>query len=284
MTQRPWPIVILAALHFFAPVGNFFFSAFLQKVSLTTYFSALFNFSEPFQLIQFFVPSMLAGWAIYRCKSWSYPLFLGVGAWNLFVNVSTLRAQPQAFPIPVFLVTTAVDLAVVGYFLLPAVRTMYLNPKVRWWESKPRYAVQFPVVVEVGGYVRAGLATDISEGGVMITTKEPLPRGKNLKISFDLFNYSHHLKGTVAHQRDTGEVSIYGIKFEHCRQTTEKCKNLIAAIDVFGAKRKTLAAYDQRFSDWLKTALTTGRGLVPETKAPQTPRGPSPTTESRMST
>ncbi len=64
MKQRPWPIILLAIFHLFAPVGNFFINAHYVPVDSWTYFVAHFDPVNIGSSLIFFLVPPLAGLAI----------------------------------------------------------------------------------------------------------------------------------------------------------------------------------------------------------------------------
>ncbi|MEW6057383.1 MAG: hypothetical protein AB1540_12295, partial [Bdellovibrionota bacterium] len=65
MLIRPWPIVILAACYFFAPLGNAILSAFLMEVGLGSYFKLLFEQKSLLELMAIFAIYPIAAYSIY---------------------------------------------------------------------------------------------------------------------------------------------------------------------------------------------------------------------------
>src|SRR5437868_1320107 len=89
MRQRPWPIVILAILHFFAGIFNVVLHALisplpfaqeLQRYALPGYRS---------YLLFYVLAPAIAGVAIYICKKWSFWLYL---AMMILISIESFRA------------------------------------------------------------------------------------------------------------------------------------------------------------------------------------------------
>ena len=138
MKRRPWPIILLAIFHVIAPLGNILVNSYLAKVSLSVYLQVL-TAPENLKTLLVFVLVPLAGAVlIYICKKWSYILYIVL--MTIPFGYSLLSYLKNAtFGMTVALVVFYfVNMLVIGYFLLPAVRRLYFDPRMRWWETKPR--------------------------------------------------------------------------------------------------------------------------------------------------
>ena len=72
MRRRPWALVILAGLHFLAPIGNIILNAVIQKTNVMEYF--VFAMSPGYLMRNWviIVAPVVAGIAIYACQRWSF--------------------------------------------------------------------------------------------------------------------------------------------------------------------------------------------------------------------
>jgi hypothetical protein len=174
MKTRPWPIVILALTHIFAPIVNMSYSAYLQKMDLIAYLQNIFHANGAWKSALVYSSMPVAGVCIFLMKKWSYPLFLSILAFMFYSNYETWREYPDVFNLPNLLFAYALNLGIVTYFLLPAVREVYFNPRLRWWEAKPRYSVNLASEVECSTGPRKSVVTNISEGGAFVKTSKAL--------------------------------------------------------------------------------------------------------------
>lgn len=266
MRQRPWPIMILALFHFLAPLGNGILSAFLEGRPLLRYFEMLIHGKPWWALADFFLLPPLAGWAIYKCRSWSYPIFLLSAATTVYTNYLSWKGHPQLFSFPMFLASTMLDVAFVTYFLLPTVRVMYMDPKMRWWDSKPRFLVRLRGRVGTDSASGRCMITDVSEGGVFIRTTVPLKVGQGIRVAFHFFDRIFSIKGEVVYSTQRAKAG-YGVRFSHNRQSGRDMKRLTRALRVAGVARRNPVNWREDFRAWLKTLLTSGKGFTPRNAA-----------------
>jgi len=77
---------------------------------------------------------------------------------------------------------TLITLVVVGIFVRAAVRAPYFNPKIRWWENKPRFAITLQVELANDRTHIVGETYNISEGGMYMVGDPEISIGENFKI------------------------------------------------------------------------------------------------------
>lgn len=261
MKSRPWPIVILAWIHLLSPIGNVLVSAHLMHVSLYSYYNLVIRQTSLFDNVNFFLLFPVAAFAIYACKSWSYPIFLSVASWSFYQNFMSWRHFPLLMTPATLVAVYAVNIAVVGYFLIPSVRAPYFNPRLRWWESKPRYTID--IEVEVDG--KAGVITNISEGGAFLKTARKLSVGEDVRVQSRFYGLPLEFFGKVVYSRP-GDARGYGIQFHDLAQSAKRnLKRLCRAFYLMRVERRPdYTRWYQSFGIWVSQLVRTGKGWVPE--------------------
>ena len=73
-----------------------------------------------------------------------------------------------------------------SYFINPRVRTLYFDPKARWWKTKPRFETHLPIVMKVGEEWRYPILTNISEGGCFVETTHFSALNDKLEVAIPL--------------------------------------------------------------------------------------------------
>jgi hypothetical protein len=263
MRSRPWPVVVLAFFQCLAPLTNLVLSSWLLKMGLATFITAVFNQANWFEIVDFFLLPPLAGAAIFAFRPWSYAVFVGITAWNISYNLSVWWQFPQLVSLPILLAAHAVNIGLVTYFLLPAVRAAYFNPRLRWWESKPRFFVDIPATFDDGEGDRKCTITDLSEGGAFIITSRKLEADENIHLTFNFVNLEVHVEARVVHRRAMNSRG-YGLQFVLDEQSERMLAKLTGALLMMGApQRSPKEPFFQGFVGWLKNLFTTGEGFVP---------------------
>ena len=184
MKHRPWAIIILALFHVVAPIGNILVNAWLAKVSFGYYLQALMAPENRVTLLIFIVVPLLGAVLIYICKKWSYLAYFALMTipfgYSLF---SYFKNATLAMTVALVLFYI-INMLVIGYFLSPSVRRLYFDPRMRWWETKPRYKADFQSQVEFNGQQHWVEIKNISVGGAFLETASDFPEGTLLKIFF----------------------------------------------------------------------------------------------------
>jgi hypothetical protein len=268
MKSRPWPLVILALLQFLAPVFSIVVSAHLSHLSVLQYTRSMWGVPW-LQRLDFFFLMPIAGLAIYRPRRWSYPVFIGITAWVAFENFHEWRLHTQMIPLWLVLVLFAMDVALVSYFLLPAVRTVYFDRTLRWWETSPRYRIDIDCTLTDANGTVAGKIENLSSGGLFFKTTPALSGGDVREFRFDTFGRTVTVSGKVVHVREGDDVG-YGVRFEHTPESRKALNELTRVLDQEALPRwPAKVSYSTRlteFKRWGIRLLTTGKGLLPEVR------------------
>jgi Tfp pilus assembly protein PilZ len=135
-----------------------------------------------------------AAYAVYHTKAWSWWLAVvaALGLVAFSVGVSLYRAQDVGDAwLWTSVVIIAVPMVVAALLLQREIRTPYFNPRVRWWESEPRYAIDASVR---GG----GRALDISRHGMFIQHDSPPEVGKEGEWLFEIDGHEVRVAGEVS--------------------------------------------------------------------------------------
>ncbi len=115
-------------------------------------------------------------WVLMACLFASGVSLLFVRKWSLLaaalsilmVLVYTLATARQLMFLGTWFIASSVVISAATILLIffSPFRLPYLNPKLRWWESDPRYKADFPVKFE--GAEKNGLLLDISRSGALV--------------------------------------------------------------------------------------------------------------------
>lgn len=265
MEYKPWPLLILAFFHFIEPVLKIlFYSTYFQMnpidVTVIEYQTA-----SAIHVFEYFFLFPIAGFALYSVKKWSFPVFIAVEIWVLTANLpylTELYQTNQLWLFSFFTVFGILNITVVSYLLLPAVRIAYLDPRMRWWEAQPRYAVDISVKIN-NEFI--GMIKNISKSGIFIATHNNLIVDSDVEIEFSLIppNDSHiKLDALVQHKFTINNTEGYGVSFSHLTSNNKHLINsMISYLDKSGHDRRPPRRSMSDLTRWIKTLLQTGKGL-----------------------
>lgn len=210
----------------------------------------------------------IAGIAIFQMKRWSYGVFFLATSWSILSNFRHWHYAQQSVPMPALIGIYLLQIALVTYFLLPGVRVTYFNPRVRWWESKPRFRLALPASMAFKTQTIQGDILNVSEGGCFVKPKSPLLIGDELKLGFEILSQQFEIAGRIVHSREIapGEM-CYGIQFDHTTESASRFRGLTLALRALGFQdRVSSKTWHAELKEWAVTLAKTGKGLVPDVK------------------
>jgi len=273
MNRKPWPIVILAFTFFLIPifniVGTFFFID--ANVSFFEYLAALFNLkNNGLFLFYLIIPSFVAGVAIYLVKKWSYLIFLicmGFISFQVIFSYSEGLSFIDLFFL--LIIPLAINLLYVSYILLPEVRATYFDPRLRWWESKPRYFFETDIQISFENEMLStetmlAKLSNISVGGLFVIMPKGLGQNSHVNLKFEIFGIPLELKAKIVYIKPD-HVSC-GLQFIEVTKKQNKTVKQIIDLLVKNKCQETRPRplWTEDLLSWIKTVLKTGRGLTPE--------------------
>lgn len=268
MRHRPWPLIILAILHILSPLVNVLMSGWFQGISMAEAFKRALDPTILSHNALIMILPVIAGFAIYACKKWSFYLYLLCMAGMFFAIHKDLVGLVGPMFMLDILIIYMVNIFIVVYFLIPQVRKIYFDKKMRWWENKPRYSFQQPCHFKKINSDKTnayqGDILDISEGGLFLKSDVLKPGSENIEITFRFMDYDYHFVGrTIFHDRT--DIIGFGVEFEHTPTSKNDAKKIVNHLKEQGAETRSKPRYEDTFQYWLKNLLKTGNGLVPKT-------------------
>jgi hypothetical protein len=266
-------LVLLALFQILSPLSSVAVNCGLLGVGPTDYLAALFT--QPWlQIFDFLFLMPVAGIAIYAMKRWSYPVFLAALAWSGYANFTQYATHPTMIPVGALIFVYAVNLSLVAYFLIPAVRATYMDPGVRWWEAKPRYfadiAAQYQPAVD-GPWVDARIG-NLSETGIYLEIARPtipVPHvNDSIRLRFQILGQDFFVTGQIIYISTSRTLWSCGMRLEHSRATRADFGRLTRALESLLVPREPQRIPHLRgLNSWIRLALQTGEGWVPRLPA-----------------
>jgi hypothetical protein len=268
MIRKPWPIIIVSFIFFFIPIlnivgtylfmkGDFHFSDYIH--------SLLFDSTNYLPLFNMIVPSVLAGYAIYSVKKWSYPVFLACMLWITCHMLSKFSSHTFSELLFSAIIPMIINIVYVSYLLLPKMRAPFYDARLRWWETKPRYVYSTDVQVSFNNNTSEGQMTNISEGGLFAIIPMAIEPQTTLNLKFSILATPIELKAKIVYRKPDG--TSHGLQF--CDLNKSQKKTLKQMMARLAQEKYEVTRPVPRWSDdfikWFKTLMTTGKGLVPET-------------------
>ena len=270
MKRKPWPLIVLAILHILSPIGNILANTFLAQVSLSTYLQVLFSPQELIRTSIFLFVPVICGFLIYTCKKWSYYLYLILMLVPFIYSYYSWKKQAMYTPnLGLYLILFyVVNLAIVGYFIIPQVRKVYFDPSLRWWETKPRYTTEFEADVTWMDKTEKAEIKNISEGGIFIKTPLKINTHGRIAVNFKFAEQIFNFSGEVVYINKNSDPCGYGISFSLNDEEKMELKKVIQVLSEKGTLVfSKIPTPEDTFTYWIKKVLTTRKGIVPEVKS-----------------
>lgn len=204
-------------------------------------------------LLVFTVVPLIGAVLIYICKKWSYLAYIALMTIPFAYSLISYMQSATIMMTVALIFFYVVNMLVIGYFLLPAVRRLYFDPRMRWWETKPRYKADFQCQVEVNGQQHWVEIKNISEGGAFLETSSNFEEGNMLKLFFKDSHGILHLDGEVVYKRQQAPVG-YGFKFNRASSKQPRLKELIKKLESDGSLiQSRLPGPEDTFAGWFKS-------------------------------
>lgn len=184
--------------------------------------------------------AIIAGRGILMIRWYGWYAFILSNITLAYVTAVTLaQYSGRENEVLVFLATGLVQMALI-FLVGREIRVPYFFPKIRWWESDPRYKLSVPVKVLRAdkSQVEAEIM-DISLGGCFMKTHHYFLTDEQVTLDFTLFERPLNCKGRVVWKTESTVTHPggIGVKFEtlnkettYClKQATEKLRKLARA-------------------------------------------------------
>lgn len=266
MKRRPWILVVLAIVHILAPIGNLLINAYWARIPFWRYIQIFFqpaNFER--QWVHIIVP-MVAGIAIYLCRFWSFWVYLFCMCLLFTFSYFGYVERSGSVSLVGLITVYVANIVVVGYFLVPAVRVVYMDPRLRWWETKPRYRADIKARFRNidGADLTWGTVSNFSEGGLFLKS-ESVPADRSIiQVLFDYAEDSFEFSGEVIlHKQRVSQG--FGVKFVDHPLIKQRAKKVTEELDKQGMLiQDRQRNSEDNFTHWLKRLVKTGKGIFPE--------------------
>lgn len=147
---------------------------------------------------------VLTGYGLREMRRWAWYLLLVSAVLIAYENAVILRSLAETHHKIGSYIVSLLILAGVMHRISREVRVPYFFPKIRWWESNPRYKLSVPVRLRRPGsrlgesdQLLEGEILDLSMGGCFVKLRAELGKDESVMIAFKVFGLAVECKGTV---------------------------------------------------------------------------------------
>jgi hypothetical protein len=263
MKRKPWSLILLAILYCLSPLGNIVANAFWAPMPALIYIRYAFQWPNMVRNWPEFIFPLIAAAAIYLCRRWSFYIYIVAMMSLLISSYIGYHGRMVAKPLQL-VVVYLINIVLVAYFLIPRVRRVYFDPRLRWWEADRRFRFDHEATVIAGQNRFSGLIGNISKSGLFMKSQQFPQDREQVLVEFTFQDTSYQFSGGAILHASQSLVG-FGLKFTHTPQTAKKIKILIQALEQEGRLiGSRLPSEEDRFLFWVKNLIKTGNGLLPD--------------------
>lgn len=181
----------------------------------------------------FWVTTVLAvftGAGLWDFKRWSWYTFFITCVLSVYVNVRVAISLGESSNRTLALVAALVLVLAILYRVAHEVRVPYFFPKIRWWESNPRYKLSVPVKLRrFTGDVVDGEIQDISIGGCFVKLRTEMQKNETLHLDFSALETPISCDGVVVWktQSTVTHPKGVGVKFKGVSTSNRRLLKLV---------------------------------------------------------
>lgn len=166
--------------------------------------------------------AIVSGLGVLQIRWYAWYVFLLSSVTAIYQTAVAMTYYSHAeHKLPIFAGYVLAQLLLV-YLVAREVRVPYYFPKIRWWESDPRYKLSIPAKVERQSEHSHGEIMDISKTGCFIKTREFFTPDESIGLEFSLFDHPIWCDGVVVWKTESTVTHPRGIgvKFQNLDKET----------------------------------------------------------------
>lgn len=190
------------------------------------------------------IPAIIAGYGLWEMRRWGWYVFILVNIITIYLSALYLHDYGESHHKVLAFLFFACFLGGLTLRVGKEVRVPYFLPRIRWWESNPRYRLSLPVsIVDKTGQEISGEILDLSMGGCFIKLKVDIQKDETVLLKFSAFGYQVICQGTVVWRAVSAVTHPkgLGIKFSPLQKTEKRNMRLITK------RYKKISTYYRKF-------------------------------------
>lgn len=176
--------------------------------------------------------SWVIAWSLTETKAWAWHSTLAFNLLVTYNNAVWLAERGKSgHKIEVFIICCLFTL-LLTMRITRELRVPYFMPRIRWWESDPRYRLVVPVqILRTNGSSIDAEILDISLSGCFVKSRQDYEEDETMILQFQIFGHPIRCAGTIVWKADSGVTHPKGIGVKFA-PITQNQKRLFQAIDV----------------------------------------------------
>lgn len=218
MKKRPLLFIILGILHLLEPLIKILYLKIITGFPFAKVMNNVLAIDGFRNLFEFWLLFPIGGLALLFVKNWSYLVFVAVQIYSIMTHLTYEEfTWPYVSETPFLssMILMVVNVIMIVYFAFPSVRRPFLDKRVRWWETKKRYAVKIPCQVtgnSIPGFENAEIL-NISKTGLFLKGLEGFNLNETINIKFSFYNLHFTINGVIRSRHKYDSTEGCGVEF-----------------------------------------------------------------------
>jgi Tfp pilus assembly protein PilZ len=183
----------------------------------------------------YYIVSVLAiagGYGLWEMYRWGWYVYI---VSNIFIGYETaivMNQYSESHHKLLGFILSLLAIVVVAFRVSREIRVPYFFPKIRWWESNPRYRLAVPAAVtrKVSEEAVTGEILDLSMSGCFVKTRVDLKTDEPVHLKFEVFKQAVQCEGVVVWKSESTVTHPkgVGVKFTTIERQEKRSLRLVA--------------------------------------------------------
>lgn len=241
MNRRPWPIVLMAILQFLSPFIYVGIAALFYQLSFDATMKEILALAPDLRKFEIFVLPLLLAGLILLVRKWGFYLVIIGSVYSIVRGIMEYVASNETDPVFPLIITNLFCIVLIATLLRPMTRSVYFNPRLRWWETSPRYLVNIASsLTRIGGKPMKSTLQNIASGGAGVETEDTdFLKDEVLSLEFQYAGEVYKLKSRIIWAKPlTGGKQYFGLQWDDDNSNAEwsKLRRLIRSLKTKGTR------------------------------------------------
>lgn len=218
MPRRPLIITLIAIFYFLSPAAIIIQGSVMNRIPLLGPYNIFTRLFITDIIILLIYP--ISAVALYSVKKWGWYLFLGCVLILIGYNIFVYFLNPR-YSLSVLIIFNVVLAVVAGIFFRKHVIAPYFNPRLRWWETKPRFKIDIHADIMLDDQILSGDILDLSISGFFMAFDTSLSLGQVYTFDLKCLKRSVKVSGKVM-RKSTEKEGYNGLGIMFVRLTKKE--------------------------------------------------------------